>query len=300
MTSGALSTAYTYSRLGNLTGVTQNGASGSVPRIRSFTYDYLSRLLCASNPENSSAPCPSVATNTYTSGTTGYVYDLNGNVTSKTDARGITVGYAYDGLNRLLAKTYPSGSTTPASCYQYDRTPTILLSNPIPNPVGHLTAEWTMVGACRSATDLPELPASVKTSKLFLNYDIMGRVIQEKQCATSGCATPFTFSYAYDLAGHTTLFDNGIGTLAWQPTYDTAGRLQTIGGAAPIWGTGPQYPSQVFDATPTTSDSHRGYGPAGITGWTMGTIPGGAPALTFIKDYDQRLRVQDESVTGHQ
>jgi RHS repeat-associated protein len=71
-------TSYGYDGLGNLTSVLQNGS-----HARSFTYDSLSRLLCASNPENSFAACPA-ATNTYTPGTTGYTYDTNGNLRTKT------------------------------------------------------------------------------------------------------------------------------------------------------------------------------------------------------------------------
>jgi RHS repeat-associated protein len=72
-------TTYGYDTLGNMTSVLQNGS-----HARSFIYDSLSRLLCSSNPENSYAPCPTVATSTYTTGTTGYTYDADGNVASKT------------------------------------------------------------------------------------------------------------------------------------------------------------------------------------------------------------------------
>jgi RHS repeat-associated protein len=72
-------TSYGNDGLGNLISVLQNGS-----HARSFTYDSLSRLLCASNPENSFAACPTGATNTYTPGTTGYTYDTNGNLKTKT------------------------------------------------------------------------------------------------------------------------------------------------------------------------------------------------------------------------
>lgn len=72
-------TNYTVDTLGNLTQVVQNGS-----HTRTFNYDSLARLLCASNPENSFAGCPTVATNTYTSGTVGYSYDANSNVAGKT------------------------------------------------------------------------------------------------------------------------------------------------------------------------------------------------------------------------
>ncbi len=59
-------TSYTYDVFGNLTTVTQGS------QTRSFTYDSLSRLRSAINPE---------------SGTVNYTYDDNGNLLTKTDAR---------------------------------------------------------------------------------------------------------------------------------------------------------------------------------------------------------------------
>jgi YD repeat-containing protein len=61
MEPGSLQTSYTYNALNNLLSVRQAGisANGEVPRTRSFTYDSLSRLVCASNPENSLNACPS-------------------------------------------------------------------------------------------------------------------------------------------------------------------------------------------------------------------------------------------------
>jgi len=49
-------TNYLYDILGNLINVSQPGIAA-----RTFNYDSLSRLLCASNPENSSATCPTTA-----------------------------------------------------------------------------------------------------------------------------------------------------------------------------------------------------------------------------------------------
>jgi YD repeat-containing protein len=88
-TAATMETDYSFDALDNLLSVTQYGGlygtSGS--RTRSFNYDRLSRLLCASNPENSTGICSSTASGAYVPGTTGYTYDANGNVTSKTDAQ---------------------------------------------------------------------------------------------------------------------------------------------------------------------------------------------------------------------
>jgi YD repeat-containing protein len=61
-------------------------------RTRTFTYDSLSQLLTASNPE---------------SGTIRYTYDADGNVVSKTDARNVMTSYSYDALHRLTPGAPP-------------------------------------------------------------------------------------------------------------------------------------------------------------------------------------------------
>jgi YD repeat-containing protein len=100
-------TGYTYDPLNNLATVNQPlGSSGG--QTRSFSYSSLSRLLTAVNPE---------------SGTISYVYDNNGNLSSKTDARSVLTTYTYDALNRVTERSYsnePSGqATTPAVTYTY-------------------------------------------------------------------------------------------------------------------------------------------------------------------------------------
>ena len=76
-----VTTRYKYDVLDNLTRVCQAGMWGSAPdytciggQLRSFAYDSLSRLTSATNPE---------------SGATGYTYDGNGNLLSRTDANGV-------------------------------------------------------------------------------------------------------------------------------------------------------------------------------------------------------------------
>ena len=105
---GALNytTLYAYDTLDNLTGVTQG------TQTRTFTYDSLSWLASATNPE---------------SGAANYTYDLNGNLLTKVIAgRGITINYSpagfpIDALNRVKKKTYSDG--TPAVDYTYDTCP---------------------------------------------------------------------------------------------------------------------------------------------------------------------------------
>ena len=102
-------TSYTVDPIGNLTKVVQNGT-----HQRTFTYDSLSRLLCANNPETSSTstPCPPFGSTTFPVGTLQYSYDANGNLSAKKDARSITTTYGYDAVNRELSRTYSDGTTS--------------------------------------------------------------------------------------------------------------------------------------------------------------------------------------------
>jgi YD repeat-containing protein len=91
-------TNYSYEALGNLKTVEQPGTTAAhcgtttVPcnQTRSFSLRSLSRLRSATNPE---------------SGTITYVYDNNGNLKTKTDARAISTNYSYDALNRVITRT---------------------------------------------------------------------------------------------------------------------------------------------------------------------------------------------------
>jgi RHS repeat-associated protein len=109
-------TIYTYDALNNLTCVEQHGGvsgtgcssspandSTSQWRVRRFTYDSLSRLLTAKNPET---------------GTITYGYNTDSVVTSKTDNRGISITYTPDALHRLTQKSYSDSES--AITYTYD------------------------------------------------------------------------------------------------------------------------------------------------------------------------------------
>jgi RHS repeat-associated protein len=164
-------TDYAYDTLDNLLTVNQKGGTtnSATWRTRTFMYDSLSRLLCASNPENSSAPCPATPTLSYTTGTTGYFYDANGNLTARTALAPNQTGTAtvttcfgtwngtscdgagYDALNRNTKKSYSDG-TTPTVQYGYDGValsgcatapPTLTDSN----PKGNRTAMCDGAGA---------------------------------------------------------------------------------------------------------------------------------------------------------
>jgi YD repeat-containing protein len=284
-----LSTNYAYDTLNNLVNIYQFGnGSSDVPRLRTFNYDSLSRLLCASNPESASAACPP-ANSGYIPGTLGYTYDPNGNVKSKTDARGVTTNYSYDFLNRLLAKTYTNAPLgTLSSCYAYDS-----------SRIGSLYAEWTETGYNSGNTASCPLPAPAsgyQTMRTFVLYDPMGRITSEQQCApstsgspgncTTSSPTPFALTYTYDSAGNLTQYSNGLSSgpqIVFTPQYDGAGRLSTL---TSNW-QDPTHPSILF-----TADPADGYtAPGGIQDILLGNN------ITVTKTYDNRLRTTGELVT---
>jgi YD repeat-containing protein len=100
-------TVYTYDALDNLVKITQG------TQQRFFMYDSLKRLIRARNPEqathvslNLSDPVTGNGVWSY-----GYQYDVSGNLTQKTDARGVVSNLAYDAFDRNTTIDY---SDTPA------------------------------------------------------------------------------------------------------------------------------------------------------------------------------------------
>jgi len=191
-------TRYFYDGLDNLLCVEQHGnvsgaGCGSPPssdatspwRVRRFSYDSLSRLLTATNPET---------------GTINYTYDFNGNLISKTSpapnaqppsSATQTISYCYDALNRMTAKFYSANpncaSGTPDAGYIYDLSQ---LGGASPqNPVGRLVAEYST---------LPNVSGLVSS---ITSYDAMGRIAwqgQVNQRVTPSVTEGFMYVYNPD------------------------------------------------------------------------------------------------------
>jgi RHS repeat-associated protein len=176
-------TTYGYDALSNLTSVLQNGS-----RQRTFAYDSLSRLLCASNPEIQIATCPNPDNGAYTPGTIRYGYDANGSITSKTGpapnqtgSATVTLSYCYDALNRLTSKAYSLQScpmSSPVATYSYDQTTSSGLT--VTNGIGRRTGMTDSAG-----------------SEAW-SYDSMGRALSDQR-TTNGLTK--TYSYTYNLDG---------------------------------------------------------------------------------------------------
>jgi RHS repeat-associated protein len=194
-------TDYFYDALGNLLSVNQKGNDPNSAdwRHRSFTYDSLSRLLTATNPE---------------SGAISYSYDVNGNLLTKTSpkpnqtgAATVVATYTYDSLNRLTQKSFNDGST-PAVNYIYDggAAPTgcTLPTLTITNPTGRRT------GMCDAA------------GSEAWSFDVMGRVAADAR-TTHGLTN--IFSYTYNLDGSPLTAVHPINALTINFVQGGAGRL---------------------------------------------------------------------------
>lgn len=176
-------TKYSYDVLGKLTRVEQD-----TQPARRFVYDALSRLKQAANPEN---------------GTINYAYDDNGNLLTRTDARTVVTTLSYDGLNRVISKTYSGpgpGGTTPTVTYSYD-------DAAVPNSKGLLTAVTSSVSRYS-----------------YGSYDAMGRVLTGTQ-TTDGQSYPM--SYQYNLAGAMVAETYPSGRVV-VTEYDNAGRIAGV------------------------------------------------------------------------
>ena len=192
-------TSYTLDTLGNLKQVVQNGS-----HTRTFNYDFLSRLMTASNPEN---------------GTITYNYDSDTNcaspnsfpslLVSKVDARGIRTCAQYDALNRITQKSYSDGTTLTAF-FLYDQTSRWGIN--LTNTVGRLVEDWTGTSCCASGG-----------AEIF-SYDPMGRAVLNEQYTPSMGYRPV--NYIYDLAGNVTSVTYPSGRVV-NYTYDAADRPKT-------------------------------------------------------------------------
>jgi len=193
-------TYYSYDALDNLRQVTQGS------QARTFTYDSLSRLISATNPE---------------SGTVTYAYDPNGNLIEKTDARGVKTTMTYDTLNRVKSKAY--SGTNPEGTVVANLTP----------QVNYFYDDYS--GLPSGAPSWPGTPSKGRligvtygagSEGTYYKYDAAGRIVTNHQrMGTSNYAT----AYFYNLAGAVTREERGIpARRRILMGYDVAGRVATM------------------------------------------------------------------------
>jgi len=294
----SMETDYTYDALGNLLTVAQKGAVGTDTPLptRTFTYDSLSRLVTAFNLE---------------SGAESYTYDPIGNVTSKTSplvnaTSGMqTMGYCYDGLNRMTYKFYsaPPSNCTSSSGYAASYTYDASTISGATNVVGKLTDEKAYLNGTLISERSPN------------QYDPMGRLKGEQQIPYSPAATAYQLLYDYDLAGNVTCASNGFSvtgsssdcasnftpvagsSIVEQYAYDSVGRLeQASTSTLPanfITSSTISYPSVLFQASGVNTPS---YDPMGhLVNAQLALIPAAQEAgISITRQYDNRGRLISE------
>lgn len=287
---------YTYDALNNLLTVKQYGGPTSSPDSdgpvsRSYSYDSLSRLLSATNPE---------------SGTVSYTYDRNGNVLTKTSpamngASGSQiVGYCYDMLNNLVGKW---NGAPPSGC---SATPTTITSSLLATyTFGNTANSNRSVG--RLTDEKSYLNGSLITERSPTEYDLMGRLVYETQTPYSPSGASYQFFYGYNLAGDLTCANNGFATVTDSSTcanltgqsslinelytYDQANRLiQVNAGAQP---TSFASLSSLFLASSTSPAS---YDPLGnmVNGKLATNQSSELPAITIARNLDSRGNLLSE------
>lgn len=175
----SIATCSQYDSLGNLTGITQRGGTTDTTkwRTRTYTYDNLSRPTQVTTPESG------LITYSYTTSGGALCAGNISSVCRRTDARSITITYAYDALSRLTSKTY--SDTTPSVTYSYDQT--LFNGLTITNGKGRRTG----------MTD--------GSGQTAWSYDAGGRVLTRQQ--KIGTITK-SISYTYNL-------DNSVNTVTY-------------------------------------------------------------------------------------
>jgi len=211
-------TTYLYDALDKLIRVTQ----GSQQRF--FMFDSLKRLIRARNPEQEILTSLNLSDpNTGNSSwTTSYQYDVAGNLTQKTDPRGVMSTYAYDALNRTTAIDY--SDTTPDVKRFYDGATygkgrlwyAYKGDDSGANSVEkNLIIEYDPLGRSKQQQQLFKLNNVWKPYSISRTYNLAGEVV------TQTYPSAHTVSYTYDGAGRTINFSGYLGDGTTQRTYAT-------------------------------------------------------------------------------
>ena len=209
---GQRATTYTYDSIDNLLSAIQAGTTGESPRSRSFTYDLDSRLTTSTNPETGTICYGTWSGGAVGSGSCQNGYDANGNLVAKTDARGKTVSYTYDGLNRLMFKRFADG--TPIAAFGYDG------NDEHGTPLNSLGVQST--GAIGRLSFVSDQFSAASAS----SYDVMGRVSLQLNFLPSTRDFKSATSALYDLGGNLTDLSFPSGRHL-RNTFDIAGRPTT-------------------------------------------------------------------------
>lgn len=250
---------YQYDAQGNMKQV--DGARTDVADVTSHSYDALDRLTQTLNADGGVVqvkpnaldqttqvvdPVNQATTQTVNAfgdvtqtqsadtGTTTRTYDEAGNLKTETDARGITVSYSYDALNRLTQKQ-SSQSGSPVHVYLYDSCGKGRLCSTQRNGAADEQFTYDAQGRLASRLSVGTSGASSYAYRpggqlatltyptgrsVTYGYDAQGRIIQVSTQPASGSPVSVlahNFGYGYPFANTSYyLFYYGNGTWTWQ------------------------------------------------------------------------------------
>jgi RHS repeat-associated protein len=297
-------TNYIYDALGNLVNVVQGVQS------RTFQFDGLSRLTRVTTPEAGQVTLSYV--NTSGGLCSGVAFDR----CIKTDARGITTTYSYDGAGRLTNKSH--SDTTGTVQYTYDQGANAIgrLSS-MTDPTGSETYRYDVAGR------ITNLAKVIGTTTYNIGYQYnaggeltqitypSGRIVQYSYdnvghmcvaaASTSSCSsstTPYLTipSGSYDAAGHvlSATFGNGVvATAAYSPQRSQLLALNYSKCGSTLFG------SSYFYQNNAASCSNGTVGNNGqiqcIQDFSSGT---GDSGRSVSYSYDQLARLSTANTTG--
>jgi RHS repeat-associated protein len=214
-------TDYTYDLLSDLLTVNQKGGStsSSLWRTRTFVYDSLSQLTSSTNPESNTQPV-----SPFTVVPTTYVYDANGNLSTKTapapnqtGTTTVVTTYSYDVLNRLTQKSF--SDSTPTVKYGYDAiappgcTPPTLT---IGNGIGKRTGMCDAAGAEAWSYDIISGVGWKLTDARTTNAVTKSTIVQNNlvgSAATLTYPSGRVITYAFDAAARPISAIDSIGPI---------------------------------------------------------------------------------------
>jgi RHS repeat-associated protein len=212
-------TTYLYDPMNNLRHVRQG------QQERWYSYDGLSRMIRVRNPEQDCNPNLPSHTDPFTGGncwSTAFKYDENGNLTEKTDARGVKTAMTYDALNRVTSKVY--AGTNPESIAAANATPSVNNFYDDYSAVAHLSGAPSWPGTPSKGRPIG-VTYGVGSEGTYHKYDALGGVLTNHQRQGN---TNYVTNYTYNRAGAVTREERMAGSQARRRivlTYDEAGRL---------------------------------------------------------------------------
>ncbi len=177
-------TTYAYDTRGNLVQVV---AALGMPEqnITTMTYDSLSKKRSIRDPDM---------------GYWTYEYDRRGNLASQTDARGQTITYTYDAINRLLERNYSDYAVT--NTYDDPTVPysTGMLTVTSDSSSGELKEDRILALDVMQRVTRSKKTIGPKTVTTAMTYDSAGRVAT--RIFHPDTSVEKSFSYHYDWAGN--------------------------------------------------------------------------------------------------